>query len=248
MKYFLTIAASDNSSGAGIQQDLKTAKDFGCWGLSAITAITSQNFNKTFFIKPLESTLVKQQINACCKYFPIDAIKIGVIGSINNAIIITKAIKKYKLKNIVFDPVIISSSGKYLTDKQTINFIKTQLFPLCDLITPNKIELELFANKKIDNISDAISIVKEKSNEWKTNILIKGGHFNSPIIYEAIIHKNVVYTFQHKRLTFNYSHGTGCTLSSAIACLLANNINIIDAYKLASRYLLTHYKKLNYLF
>ncbi len=244
MNYFLTIAASDNSGGAGIQQDIKTALELKSWALSAITGITVQNFNQVFTIKPLPSYLLKSQIDTCINYFPIDCIKIGAICSKENAITIAKSLKKNHKNNIVIDPVIFSTSGARFLDNESIKILKQELFSIASLVTPNKNEFELLVEQEISSIDQAIKIAKDKCYEWNTAILLKGAHYESDTIREALITHTDIYFFEKERDEFHYSHGTGCMLSSAIACYLGMGLSLYDACFLASKLLVDFYKNI----
>jgi hydroxymethylpyrimidine/phosphomethylpyrimidine kinase len=244
MKFFLTIAASDNSGGAGVQQDIKVAHDLGYWALSAITGITVQNFKEVFDIEAINPCLFQSQIEQCCSSFPVQTIKIGAICSIKNLMVIVDCLKKYPLKHVVLDPVLFSTGGGIFLDESSLHVLKETLFPLTELITPNKSEFEILTNRKINTIDEGIEIAKDNCKEWNTSILLKGGHFNDIKIKEALITKAHVYRFERERKTFMYEHGTGCTLSSALACFLGNNISFQDAYTRSSEYLVRHYQSL----
>lgn len=244
MDYFLTIAASDNSGGAGIQQDIKVAHDMGYWALSAITGITVQNFKNVFEIEAVNPDILKSQIEQCFLSFPVKAIKIGTVCSKENMIVITDCLKKFPHKNVVLDPVLFSTGGTPFLETSALTFLQEALFPLTRLITPNKPEFELLTNHKITSIDDGIEIATEKCKEWDTSILLKGGHFNETLIREALITKTDVYRFERKRKTLSYSHGTGCTLSSALACHIGRNISLYDSYLLSSKYLIDYYDEL----
>lgn len=244
MDYFLTIAASDNSGGAGIQQDIKVAHELGYWALSAITGITVQNFNKVFDIEAVTSNLLKSQIEQCFLSFPVRTVKIGAICSAENLLVIVDCLKQFPQKHVILDPVLFSTGGVPFLDKSSLNLLQEALFPLTELITPNKPEFELLTNHKINSIDEAIEIATEKCNEWNTSILLKGGHFNEILIKEALITKTDVYRFERKRNTFSYSHGTGCTLSSALACYIGRNRSLYDSYLLSSKYLIDFYDNL----
>jgi hydroxymethylpyrimidine/phosphomethylpyrimidine kinase len=244
MNYFLTIAASDNSGGAGIQQDIKVAHDLGYWALSAISGITVQNFNKVFEIEAVNKNLLQSQIEQCLKAFPVHAIKIGAICNIKNLKVIAECLEKNSAKHIVLDPVLFSTSGKPFLDASALNTLKEVLFPLTELVTPNKPEFEILVNRNINTIEEAIEIAKEKCLEWNTAILLKGGHFNDSMITEALITNTNVNKFKRERKNYNYQHGTGCTLSSALACYLGRNTSLSNAYSLASEYLVKYYDSL----
>ena len=244
MKFFLTIAASDNSGGAGVQQDIKVAHDLGYWALSAITGITVQNFKEVFKIEAINSCLLQSQIEQCCSSFPVQAIKIGAVCSLKNIMVIVNCLKRHHFEHIVLDPVLFSTSGKAFLDEPSLNVLKKTLFPFTELITPNKPEFEILTNRKINTIDEGIEIAKNNCKEWNTSILLKGGHFNDVNIKEALITKTHVYRFERERITFTYEHGTGCTLSSALACFLGNNISFYNSYSRSSEYLIKHYQSL----
>ncbi len=244
MDYFLTIAASDNSGGAGIQQDIKVARDLGYWALSAVTGITVQNFKNVFEIIAVTPDILKLQIEQCFLSFPVKTIKIGTVCSKENLIAIVDCLKKYPHKNVVFDPVLFSTDGTPFLETSALTFLQEALFPSTRLITPNKPEFELLTNHKITSIDEGIEIATVKCKEWDTSILLKGGHFNSTLIREALITKNEVYRCERERKKLSYSHGTGCTLSSAIACYIGRNVSLYDSYSLSSKYLIDLYDEL----
>ena len=248
MEYFLTIAASDSSGGAGIQQDCKVAHDLGYWALSALTGITVQNFEKVFAAEPVDPDLLQFQIENLFLSFPIRTVKIGAICNQENLKVISNCLKKIPKIHVVLDPVLASTSGKALFDSSALHLLKEELFPLCELITPNKQEFELLADCKINTLEEGIEIAKEKSREWSTSVLLKGGHFKDDKIREALIGQNEVYHFEKKRKNFEYQHGTGCTLSTAVSCFLGENESILNSCRLASDYLDEHYSSLQHKF
>ena len=241
MKYFLTIAASDNSGGAGVQQDIKVAHELGYWALSAITGITSQNFNNVSYVEAIKPEVLKIQLENCFKSFSITAIKIGALCSQKNIQVIAEALQNHNCKNVVLDPVLTSTDGKSFLALPALDLLKNLLFPLTKVITPNKPELELLTNSVTENIEDAIDLARSICNRWNTSVLIKGGHFDEKIIREALVTDSNVYRFERERKVFFYSHGTGCTLSTALACFLGHNLSLKDSYLKASKYLVNHY-------
>lgn len=244
MDYFLTIAASDNSGGAGIQQDIKVARDIGYWGLSAITGITVQDFNTVFKVEAIDSDLLKSQLMQCFISFPITTVKIGAICSRANLLVLVDCLSQFPQKHVILDPVLFSSSGVPLLEPSSLGVLQESLFPLTELITPNKQEFELLSNHTITTIEEGIAIATEKCKEWNTSILLKGGHFDEADIKEALITKENVFRFKRKRKMFSYSHGTGCTLSSALACFIGKNNSLCDSYTLSSSYLVDLYAEL----
>ncbi len=245
MNYFLTIAASDSSGGAGIQQDLKVAHSLGYWGLSAITGITAQNFERITSMQPVSADMLQQQLDICLRSFPIKAIKIGAICSLENVDVIVECLKKYQPEKVVLDTVLSSTGGNKLFDKKASNILIKKLFPLTSLITPNKHEFEWLAKENAETLEDAIEIAVKKCSEWETSVLLKGGHFDDSHIREALVTKRGVYKMEKERTLFPYSHGTGCTLSSAIACYLGKGQSLLSACYSASDFLVMLFQKVN---
>ncbi len=244
MKYFLTIAASDNSGGAGIQQDIKVAHDLGYWALSAVTGITVQNFKEVFEIEAVKPSLLKHQVEQCCLSFPVDTIKIGAVCSKENIKMIAGCLNKFEIQHVVLDTVLASASGKPFLDGKSLEVMEKELFPLTKLITPNKPEFEMLSGRKIETVDEGVKVAEEKCVEWNTSILLKGGHFEGKNIKEALITKDKVYHFERKRETFNYQHGTGCAFSTALACFSGNSLSFYDIYVRSSEYLVKHYHSL----
>jgi hydroxymethylpyrimidine/phosphomethylpyrimidine kinase len=209
MKYFLSIAASDNSGGAGIQQDLKVAEDLGYWGLTAITGITVQNFEKLENIFPVSSSVLAGQLDMNVKSFKINCIKIGAICSENNIRIISEKIKNKKFQNIVVDPVFAPTSGKEFLAPKSLKIFTETLLPLADIITPNKNELSVLTGKTFVNFNDGIDAARIIVQTYGCYVYLKGGHFDGVTIKEALITSNDVTIFEKKRLKLSYTHGTG---------------------------------------
>lgn len=245
MNFLLIIAASDSSGGAGMQNDIRVVSDFGYWPLSALTGITVQNFNHVFKVKPVEPSLLKQQIQVCLNDFNIKAIKIGALCSIDNLKTITECLCENQNLPIVFDPVLLSSSGKPFLPTKAINYINKHFLPIPTLITPNKQELELLTNCRIKNFSEGVSIASLYAKEFRTSVFLKGGHFDEPTVNEALVFNDgKVLMYSHPRYIFKYSHGTGCTLSTAIACMLAEGLSLEQACPKASEYVATRFLKI----
>ena len=245
MDYFLTIAASDNSGGAGIQQDIKVAHDHGYWALSAITGITVQDFNSVYHTEPVSPEMLKKQIERCLQSFPVKVVKIGTICSQGNIKVIAECIKRFPDKKIVLDTVLASTGGVPFLNDASRSFLTATLFPLTDLVTPNKTEFELLAGQKFESLDEGINIAIEKNKKWGTSILLKGGHFSNEKIEEALVTSTDVYRFERERYTLKYSHGTGCTLSSAIACFLGKGEALQDAYLHGSAYVVDVFTRMS---
>ena len=242
MKYYLTIAASDNSGGAGIQQDLKVAESMGYWGLSAITGITVQNFMKLDSIYPIPANILSQQIEMNINSFNINACKIGAVCSEENIHVISSILQKYELKNIVLDTVFSPTHGKAFINHGLIKIFKGKLLPHVNIITPNKDELSLLTGKEILNFEQGIEAALKLAKQYNCYIYMKGGHYEGNTINEALINKNKVVNFEKERLTLKYSHGTGCTFSTALTCYLGNGLSLKEACVKASEYVSNMYK------
>ncbi|MGB3366539.1 MAG: bifunctional hydroxymethylpyrimidine kinase/phosphomethylpyrimidine kinase [Acidaminobacteraceae bacterium] len=231
MKKVLTIAGSDCSGGAGIQADLKTILAHECYGMSVITALTAQNTRGVHDTLSVEHTFVESQLRCVFDDIYPDAIKIGML--LNKEIAESVSIKlfEYKAKKVVFDPVMVSSSGRRLLDDEAISLIKRKLLPLVEILTPNICEAEVLSGVSINSKEDMINSAKQIELLYKGYILIKGGH--SIDNADDLLYKNNEITwFSGERIENSNSHGTGCTLSSAIASNLALGY---DAYESVGR-------------
>ena len=218
MKNILTIAGSDSSAGAGIQGDIKTIAFYGYHGLTAITAVTSQNSKRVSHIQPID---VQYQLEALAETYEIAAIKIGMLYTTENILAVGKWIEKRKCP-IVLDPIICSSTGQQLLQEEALKAMK-KILPKVSLITPNRYEAEILTGNKISAKEDVEQISKKLYSLYKTSVLLKGGHFDDPhfatdFFYDGIIGQSVV----EKRIKNRDAHGTGCCLSSALACELAS--------------------------
>lgn len=242
MKYFMTIAASDNSGGAGIQHDIKVAEEFGYWGLSAITAITVQNFQKLNYIYPIPHDYLSQQIEINLNSFNITAIKIGAICSNDNINALSLILKKYKLKNIVLDTVFSPTQGKAFIKRDSVKLFKEKMLPYVFIITPNKDELSMLTGKEIPDFEKGIDFARELAEQYNCRIYLKGGHFEGDVIKEALIEKDESFIFEKEKLELQYSHGTGCTFSTALSCLLGNGLTLKEACVKASEYVSNKYR------
>ena len=217
----LSIAGSDPSGGAGIQQDIKTCEAFGCYGMAAITALTAQSpthvssvFNVSNFLDAQLSALLEE-------VYPF-AVKTGMLPNEGSVRITSDAIVRHHLRNIVVDPVIASTSGHMLTDEEAITAMKQSLFRLVAVITPNIPEAEILAGRKILNIMDAQDAAKALSTKYGSEAtLIKGGHadYSSDILY--VTASDSFHIYPTMKIDTPNTHGTGCRLSTAIACALA---------------------------
>lgn len=242
MKACLTIAGSDSSGGAGIQADLKTFAANGVYGTSVITAVTAQNTQRVIDIKNMCSEIVKNQIDAVLSDIEIDAVKIGMVSNESIMKVIYNTLTKYNKSNIILDPVMISTSGSRLLDKNAVKSLVDYLFKISILITPNIPEAENLTNIKISKIKDMEKTCIKLRKLGAKSVLLKGGHLKSSA-NDVLFYNEKFYYFKEKRIITNNTHGTGCTLSSAIAANLAKGYLLPEAVKLSKDYLTNAIKK-----
>jgi len=212
----LIIAGSDSSGGAGIQADIKTVTALGSYAMTAITAITAQNTTGVKSIIPINSQDILNQIIFTSRDIKPDAIKIGMLHSSKVINSVINALNKIKISKIILDPVMIAKSGARLIDNKAINILKNKLIKKVSLITPNIPEAEVLTNTKINSTDDMIYAANILLNKGAKNILVKGGHLNTSFVQDIFVNKNEVIIFKNKKITTKNTHGTGCTLSSAI--------------------------------
>lgn len=236
MKKVLTIAGSDSSGGAGIQADIKTFSAHLVYGMSVITSVTAQNTKGVLAAFDLPKEFIEMQIRAIYEDIDVDAVKIGMLSSSEIIKTVAKALTYYNAKNIVLDPVMVSKSGFKLLKDEAISTLVEDLIPLCTIITPNIDEASLMAGIKIKNIEDMEKACNKIYKLGAENVLIKGGHLDGEPIDVLYDGKDFTY-FKGKRLISKNTHGTGCTLSSAIACNLALSYSIVDAVKRSKEYI-----------
>lgn len=218
----LTIAGSDSGGGAGIQADLKTFSALGCYGTSAITAVTVQNTLGVTGIHSIPSAIVAGQIKAVMDDISPAAIKIGMVHSAELALAITTTLQHYPGIPIVFDPVMVATSGDRLIQEDTIEILRAALFPITTLITPNIDEAELLLDVKINTVAEMRVAAKNLLNTGCFAVLLKGGHLKGEKVYDVYADQDgEEITFESRYIESNNVHGTGCTLSSAISAYLA---------------------------
>jgi hydroxymethylpyrimidine/phosphomethylpyrimidine kinase len=229
----LTVAGSDNSGGAGIQADIKTISALGCYAAVAITAVCSENTMRVQGVYPVTPEQLDEQIALTCEDIAIDAVKIGLLPTKELVSQAAKTLKKFSLSNIVIDPVLIAACGDSLADNDIIESYHKELFPIASVITPNRFEAEqLFCNGK--TLAGTLAAGAK-------SILLKGGHSDNEeeVVDELYLQaQNAPIKYSTKRIKTNNLHGTGCTLSSAIASFLAiYNGNIAKAVEKAKEYI-----------
>lgn len=235
----VSIAGSDPSGGAGIQADIKSISATGSYAAAIITALTAQNTQGVHAITNIELAFLQQQIETVFNDLTVDAVKIGMLHNTAIITLIARMLKLYPIKNIVLDPVMIAKNGCDLLMPDTIAALKQQLFPLTYLITPNCPETEKLLDIKITNTQDMQECAIELGQNFHTNVLIKGGHLHASTAADVLYlyQDNTIQWFSTKRIATNNTHGTGCTLSSAIASYLAQRYNLTQAVSKAKTYL-----------
>ena len=217
----LIIAGSDSSGGAGIQADIKTVTALGSYAMTAVTAVTSQNTTGVKSVAPIKPLEIEKHIIFTCKDIKPDAIKIGMLHSPKVIFSILKALKKVKTKKIILDPVMVAKGGAKLINTKAIRILKKNLIKEALLITPNIPEAEILTRLNIRNTKDMILAAKKIQKFGVKNVLIKGGHINLEFIEDVLLSKNKLKIFKNKKIKTKNTHGTGCTLSSAIATFLS---------------------------
>ena len=217
----LIIAGSDSSGGAGIQADIKTVTSLGSYAMTAITAVTVQNTQGVKSIVSISSNEIKNQIIYSAKDIKPDAIKIGMLHSSEIVKKVILSLENIKVKKIILDPVMVAKGGKRLIDNEAIQALKKKLIKKVSLITPNIPEAEILTGIKIENKDDMILAANELIKLGAKNVLIKGGHLTSKIVQDIFVSKSDIKIFSNKRYKTKNTHGTGCTLSSAITTFLS---------------------------
>mgnify|MGYP001162438559 FL=1 len=217
----LIIAGSDSSGGAGIQADIKTVTALGSYAMTAITAITAQNTTGVKSIVPIPTKEIFNQITFTIKDIKPDAIKIGMLHSNKVIESVIRSLKIANIKNIVLDPVMVAKGGTKLIDDNAIKMLKDRLIKRVMLITPNIPEAEILTNTFIRSKEDMIFAAHKLIEMGASNVLIKGGHLTSKIVQDIFVSKSDIKIFNNKRYKTKNTHGTGCTLSSAITTFLS---------------------------
>ena len=217
----LIIAGSDSSGGAGIQADIKTVTALGSYAMTAITAVTSQNTTGVKSIVPIPPKEISNQIIFTSKDIKPDAIKIGMLHSVKVIKNVIKSLDSIKVRKIVLDPVMVAKGGAKLIDKNAIKLLKEKLIKRVSLITPNVPEAEILTETKIKNKEDMIFAANKLIEFGAKNVLIKGGHLSSKLVQDIFVNKSEIKIFYSRRYKTKNTHGTGCTLSSAITTFLS---------------------------
>ncbi len=232
----LIIAGSDSSGGAGIQADIKTITSLGSYAMTAITAITSQNTKSVQSIIPISSKEILNQIIFTSADIRPDAVKIGMLYSEKVIFAVIKSLEKIKVNKIVLDPVMVAKGGAKLIDEKAIQLLKSKLIKRATIITPNIPEAEILTKAKINNKKDMVSAANKLISFGAKNVLIKGGHLNTKSVQDILVSKSDIKIFNSRRYKTNNTHGTGCTLSSAITSFLSCGKTVKKSCELGIKY------------
>lgn len=236
MRTALSIAGSDSSGGAGIQADIKTMTANGVYAMTAITALTAQNTTGVTGIMEVTTEFLAQQLDSIFTDIRPDAVKIGMVSSSALIHVIAEKLKEYKAENIVVDPVMVATSGSKLISDDAIETLKTCLMPLSSILTPNIPEAEVLAEMKVETEEEMILAAKKISETFHCAVLCKGGHQLNDA--NDLLYRDGEYKWFHgKRIQNPNTHGTGCTLSSAIASNLAKGYSMDESVKRAKDYI-----------
>jgi hydroxymethylpyrimidine/phosphomethylpyrimidine kinase len=231
----LAIAGSDSGGGAGVQADIKTISALGGYALSAITAITAQNTQGVSAIEIIRPELVRAQIRAVLDDIGVDAIKTGMLGDAFVAATVADIVQGVSAP-LILDPVMVATSGDVLLDEDAIQVLRTRLIPMARLLTPNIPEAEILCGMRITNVDDQRTAAHQLLAMGAQAVLLKGGHGKGDVITDLLVWDKGEAALQSRRIATQNTHGTGCTLASACATLLAQSLSLTDAVRMARRY------------
>ena len=235
----LSIAGSDSGGGAGIQADLKTFSALGCYGMTAITALTAQNTQGVRGIHGVPPEFLAAQIDAVVEDIGVDAVKIGMLHSPDVVRVVADAIRRHQLPHVVLDPVMVATSGDRLIAKETVGVLVRELFPLAEVITPNLDEAAWLLGRAIDGVDVLQGGAEDLVLLGAPAALLKGGHLPGDWVVDMLATRSgAVQRLESPRIATHNGHGTGCTLSSAIAAHLALGLPLVQAVEAARAYIL----------
>lgn len=235
----LSIAGSDSGGGAGIQADIKTISALGCYAATAITAVTVQNTVGVEAVHPVPVDIIKGQIEAVLSDIGADAVKIGMLHSAEVVTGVAEMLRKYEIKNVVLDPVMVSTSGHRLIEESAITTLQQELIPLSRVITPNIPEAEiLLGGERLDSQAALPEAAKKLANKYNVSVLLKAGHLSEDVLIDYFYDNETGVTLElpSQRIDTRNTHGTGCTMSSAFAALLAKGETLPQAAKGAKEF------------
>jgi hydroxymethylpyrimidine/phosphomethylpyrimidine kinase len=234
----LSIAGSDSGGGAGIQADLKTFAALGCYGMTAVTALTAQNTVGVQGIHPVPAAFLKAQLQSVIEDIGVDAVKIGMLHAPEIVEVVAWAIDHYRLKNVVLDPVMVATSGDRLIASDTVQVLVRELFPRAALITPNLDEAALLLQQPIANAEGLDAATEALLAMGAQAVLLKGGHLPGDALVDVLLQPGQpMLRLTSTRIPSRNVHGTGCTLSSAIAAHLALGLGLVDAVQAARHFI-----------
>lgn len=236
MKNCLTIAGSDCSGGAGIQADLKAFSALGTFGMSVVTSVVAENTQRVISIQNVENKIISDQIDAVFEDIDVAAVKLGMLPSVEIIKLVAEKLSQYKPKFVVCDPVMVATSGDALSGEGTAEALKKYIFPLADVVTPNMPEAAQLSGLSVESIDDFDAAAKVIMDCGAKTLLIKGGHFMGDAV-DVLYTAEGNYNLCSERIKTENTHGTGCTLSSAIAACLANGMDIVKAVETAKDYI-----------
>jgi hydroxymethylpyrimidine/phosphomethylpyrimidine kinase len=238
MQIALTIAGSDSGGGAGIQADLKTFTRFGVFGTSVITAITAQNTRGVTMWEAVSPKLVRAQMDAVFEDLPPNGIKTGMLGSADVVRSVADGLREYQPRHLVVDPVMVATSGDILLDDDAVALVRDELIPLAQIITPNLDEVRvLLGGDPITTQEGMVQAAEQLVKQLGAKAaLVKGGHLIGNSVADVLYDGRETHIFNHTRLETNNTHGTGCTLSAAIAAKLASGISLRDSVRESTCY------------
>ncbi len=228
-KIALTVAGSDSGGGAGIQADLKTFQQFGVFGTSVIVAVTAQNTVGVSAVHTIPVSMVLDQMTAVVSDLPPDAVKSGMLGTAELVEAVANAIAGHSLPNYVLDPVMVATSGDRLLDQDAEHTVRDLLVPLAHVVTPNLEEARILTGQSIGTVEEMEQAGRALVGLGATAALIKGGHLPGSDLVDVLVTEHETHQFRHPRIDTTSTHGTGCTLSAALAAGLALGGSIVDA-------------------
>ncbi len=238
MKHVLTIAGSDCSGGAGIQADIKTFSAHGAYGMSVIVSVVAENTSRVLSIQDIAPQIIADQIDAVFEDIRVDGVKVGMLSGVEQMRTVAQKLRQYSPKNVVIDPVMVAKGGCALMKPEALETLKGAIVPQAYLLTPNIPEAEVITGRAILTLDDMKEAAAQIYRMGAQNVLIKGGHLEGDAA-DILFDGKEYYTFTGRRIATIHTHGTGCTLSSAITANLANGMNLPQAVEAAKAYVTT---------
>lgn len=245
----LTIAGSDSGGGAGIQADLKAFNELKVFGATAITCITAQNPDGVLDVQAVDPRMVELQVQAVCDYFPVAAVKTGMLYSVPVVLAVVKSIEKAGIPNLVVDPVMVATSGARLLSEDAVEVLCAKLLPMARVITPNVPELEILSNSKVRTLDDMRAAAQKVGEKYKVAVAAKGGHLDEDsglgreiggqgggCIVDVLWMDGELIEFSGVRVDVDSTHGTGCSFSAALAASLAYGRTLQESVQIAKGY------------